>query len=973
MKKCKLYTSSIFLISYLLFMPHIYSQVTLQWAKKYNGPGINKGDIGTAIVTDPIGNIYVTGQVSGYGANLDYCTIKYNPSGFQQWLSIYHGSMDTSNNYATAIAVDASGNVYITGFSAGQSSYDDFTTIKYNSAGVQQWVAIYNGQGNSNDIGRAIIVDDSGNVYVTGESYGGGSLYNFATVKYNTNGVQQWAAVYNGSGNNTDEPSGIAIDNAHNVYVTGYTINSGVTEYVTVKYNDSGIQQWASIYNGTGNTTSISNGIAVDNNGFVYVTGRSNQTGTNYDIVTIKYNPSTGDSMWVQKFNSQSNYPDFGYGITTDKFNNVYVCGASNNLSNGTWGITDIKYNSSGVQQWATVYTPPGRQSSYATKIKVDTLGNTYLGGYSLVSTFSLHTEDYLAAKFDPNGNMQWINFYNGPGNDRDEGYGIAIDNSGNSFITGLSYAGFVSGSCDYATVKYNSSGVQQWVSRYNNPVNGNDFISAIKIDKFGNIYVAGTSDGQATGTDIVLIKFDSAGDTLWVQRYNSPFNSTDNATSLDVDTSGNIYVAGSSWSPDFLNNRWVTLKYNSGGTLLWSSTFYAGGYANIAFSIAADGLGNAYVLGVQGTTFSGHYLVIKYNSTGDTVWTRSLGANTRTLAKKVLVDNSGNIYITGLNNNDIYTVKLNSSGDTLWSADYNGSGNNTDQPNDMFVDDNGNLYLTGFSRQGTTYGSEDYITIKYNSSGIQQWARLYNGPGNFYDEARSIYVDSVKNVFVTGVSYGSGSGYDYETIKYDSSGNLIWSQRFNGIANNTDIGTAIRVDRSGNTIMGGITKSSANYNLGILKYNSSGIQQWVAQYNTTTDSSNSTCLMSLDNLGNVYIGSTTLENGTDYDILLAKYSDLIGISKNKNQIPNSFELGQNYPNPFNPETIIKYSLPKDEHVNIRIYNLLGSKISTLINDFKKAGNYFVKFDASKYASGIYFYEMTAGEFKAIKKMAIVK
>jgi uncharacterized delta-60 repeat protein len=971
-KKLLSYIALIIVISISIISQNLSAQVTQQWARKYNGPGTNKGDIGTAVATDAQGNIYVTGQVAGYGADYDCATIKYNPSGVQQWLTKFHGPLDTSNNYTDAIAVDAAGNVYVTGFSTGITSYADFVTIKYNSSGVQQWVAIYNGPANSGDYGRAIAVDGSGNVYVTGESYG--TLYDFATIKYNSSGVQQWVARWNGPGSNADEPIALALDQSGNVYVTGYSINSNVTEYATVKYNSSGVQQWVSIYNGTGNTTSIANGITVDNLGYPYVTGRSNQTGTNYDIVTIKYNPSTGDSLWVKKYNGQSNYPDFGYGITADKFNNIYVAGATNDLVNQTWGIVDIKYSSSGVQQWASYYIPPGRQSSYATKIAVDSIGNTYLGGYSFVSAFSLHTEDYLAAKFDSNGVRQWINFYNGTGNDRDEGYGIAIDNSGNSFITGLSYAGYISGTCDYATVKYNPVGVQQWVARYNNPVNSNDYISAMKIDNAGNIYVAGTSDGQATGPDIVLIKFTPAGDTTWVSRYNGPTNSVDNATCLDIDSSGNIYVGGVSWSPSFQYDRYVTQKYNSSGSLQWSSTLDEGGYANIVNSIAVDASGNVYVVGLSGSSIMGHYFLVKYNSNGDTLWTRSAGnTNTGNLAKKVLVDRSGYVYITGKNSNDIYSLKFNPAGDTIWSARYNGLGSNTDEPNDMFVDNNGNVYVTGYSRQSTTFGSEDYVTIKYNSAGAQQWAKLYNGPGNFYDAARSIYVDTASNVYITGVSYGSGSNYDYATIKYDSLGDTVWTKRFNGPSNNIDIGTNVKVDLSGNTVVGGCTVSSSSYNLGILKYNPAGVQQWFTQYNTTIDSSNCSCLIALDNTGNVYVGSTTFENGTDYDILLAKYSDLIGIKKINNQIPGSFALNQNYPNPFNPATIIKYAIPKNVNVIIKIYDILGREVKTLVNEFQKAGYYEISFDGSNLSSGVYFYKIQAGDYKDVKKLVLLK
>lgn len=975
-----------FLVLLLLNTLSFQAQVQQEWVRKFNGPGVNKGDISTAITNDVSGNIYVTGQVSGYGADYDYLTMKYNNAGVRQWAVQFHGPLDTSNNYADAIAVDASGNVYVTGFSAGIGTYNDFETIKYTPTGIQVWEARYNGPGNTNDNGRAIAVDAAGNVYVTGESYG--TLYDFATVKYNSNGVQQWAARYNGPGNNADFPNSLAVDTNGNVYVTGSTINGNTTMYATVKYNSSGVQQWASIYNGTANTTSIAYAIALDAQGFVYVTGRSWQTGTSEDAVTIKYNPSTGDSVWVKKFNSPGNGPDEGYGITTDVSNNIYVTGAANDLNAGTWGIIDVKYNSAGVQQWAIVYTPPGRQATYGKKISVDSQGNTYIGGYSLIFTSSLHTEDYLMAKFDANGVYQWSQFYNGTGNDRDEGYGMVIDNSGNSYITGLSYAGYVSGSCDYTTVKYNSAGVQQWEARYNYPVRGNDQTAAMKIDNSGNIYVAGTSVWQAEGSDIVLLKFNSSGDTQWVRRYDSPALSNDNATCMEIDSAGNIYVGGGSWNPSFQLGNYTVLKYSPSGTLLWSSGIFEGGYTNVPRSIAADGSGNVYVFGTAGGSPFNHYELIKYNQNGDTVWSKSLSATSRTAAQKVVTDMNGNVYVTGLASFNIYTIKLNSNGDTLWTASYNGLGNSTDQPLDMYVDVNGNVYVTGYTMTASTIGSEDYVTIKYNSSGVQQWAKTYNGPGNGHDAAASIAVDSLGYVSVTGTSFAPGSGYDYETIKYTPSGDTVWTQRYNGSGNNIDFAASI-CGRFRNVFVTGGTKSGNVYNLTTLKYDTLGALKWQMTYSANLDSANVNPVLVTDRLGNVYAAGTTFENGTDYDIVLIKYSEPVGIKQLSNDVPVKYNLYQNYPNPFNPSTVIKFQIPLSRGVSARlrngqagrgvltqliIYDILGRESASLINGELNPGTYELTWDASSFSSGIYFYQLVSGgNMIDTKKMILLK
>jgi hypothetical protein len=92
-----------------------------------------------------------------------------------------------------------------------------------------------------------------------------------------------------------------------------------------------------------------------------------------------------------------------------------------------------------------------------------------------------------------------------------------------------------------------------------------------------------------------------------------------------------------------------------------------------------------------------------------------------------------------------------------------------------------------------------------------------------------------------------------------------------------------------------------------------------------------------------------------------------------KEKIPTRFDLKQNYPNPFNPVTNIKYDLPKDIFVTVKIYDILGREIKTLVNEFKQAGSYIISFNGSELASGIYFYRIQAGNFVQVKKMLLIK
>jgi hypothetical protein len=232
----------------------------------------------------------VTGQ-SGTSRYADYATVKYNTNGNQLWVARYNSPVNYSD-YAYAIAVDASGNVYVTGQSYGGGTNNDYATVKYDPDGNQLWIARYNGPwANSKDFAYDIALDASGNVYVTGASGAYTGVKDYATVKYDSSGNQLWVARYDGPGNYWDEAFAMAVDTSGNVYVTGQSTGSGpYLDYATVKYDSSGNELWVARYDGPGNWLDEAYAIALDTSGNVYVTGRSClSTGGNWDYATIKY------------------------------------------------------------------------------------------------------------------------------------------------------------------------------------------------------------------------------------------------------------------------------------------------------------------------------------------------------------------------------------------------------------------------------------------------------------------------------------------------------------------------------------------------------------------------------------------------------------------------------------------------------------------------------------------------------------
>jgi hypothetical protein len=426
-------------------------------------------------------------KISGQLAYILLLLISTNMWFSQEWVARYNG-ISNYHDYATAIVVDNVGNVYVTGHSAGFPTYNnDYVTVKYNSSGVEQWVVRYDDW--RYDYAKAIVGDNTGNVYVAGNCNS-----DYVTIKYDSAGVQQWVAIYDGPAGNGDFVYAMAIDNSGNIFVTGES--EGIDpygDYATVKYNSMGVEQWVSRYNGPGNSNDMPFGIAVDEAGNVYVTGYSRGLDAAYDYATVKYD-SLGYEQWAARYSGPMNSDAGAIDVAVDSAGNVYVTG-----SDGAYAT--IKYDAQGVEQWVARYLGPDTQAA-ARAIALDASCNVYVLGYS----FALTTlSDYTTVKYDSSGVELWVVRYDGPNSLSDYAYALAIDNLSNVCVTGYSEG-------DYATVKYDSAGVHQWTARYNGPSSGPDAAYAIAVDVLGNIYVTGNSRGSGTGIDYATIKYSPTG-----------------------------------------------------------------------------------------------------------------------------------------------------------------------------------------------------------------------------------------------------------------------------------------------------------------------------------------------------------------------------------------------------------------------------------------------------------------------------
>lgn len=427
---------------------------------------------------------------------------------------------------------------------------------------TQEWLAVYDGPSGSIDSVRNFAVDISGNVYVTGSSTSS-NLLDYTTLKYNSNGILLWEARYDGPLHFRDDAKWVVIDNSGNVYVTGYSrteVQAGTEDYTTVKYNSAGVQQWAVRYDGPSNGTDVAVKVAVDNSGNVYVTGYSNE-GSSIDYTTVKYN-SEGIQQWIARYNGPGNSLDAPTALGIDNSGNVFVTGWSRSTSiYGSEDYLTIKYNSNGVEQWAVRYNGPSNLIDVAASLTLDTEGNVYVTGYSLST---LTQNDYVTIKYNSNGVQQWLKTYNNNTfNGSDMAKMVIIDNSGNVYVTGTSGTEYPFGYPNYVTIKYNQSGEEQWVSAYNGPGNAEDVPYSIALDLSGNVYVTGKTTMPGFFYDFATVKYSPNGNQVWVMRFNGASNMQDGATWVNVDNSSNVYVTGNSMFNNSFASDFVLLKYS--------------------------------------------------------------------------------------------------------------------------------------------------------------------------------------------------------------------------------------------------------------------------------------------------------------------------------------------------------------------------------------------------------------------------
>lgn len=540
--------------------------------------------------------------------------------------------------------------------------------------------------------------------------------------------------------------------------------------------------------------------------------------------------------------------------------------------------------NKAFAQEWTWAKNASGASDDRSYGIDVDASGNSYITGFfSDTSTFgntlltSAGDHDIFIAKYDAYSNLLWAK--KAGGLHSDDGYDIQSDNAGNCYVTGT-FTGEV---------------------------------------KFGENQTALTLTSNNSTPDIFFAKYNSNGSLVWVRQAGG--GSNDIGKSISLDKTGHIYLTGYFGASAVFEKETLTntggiydndmflAKYDTDGNFKWVRQG-GGSYSDIGCSTSADNEGNVFVAGIfEGSAvFSG-------------------------------------VTISGAGNTDIFIAKYNSSGNLVWIQQAGGAGFDGDAGCDISIDSKGNCYVTGNFNETASFGGAaklisagyyDIFVAKYNSNGTLGWAKSAGGPRS--DMGCGIVVDASGNSFITGNYTGTAifgntsanntltsNSQDIFVARYDHMGNLIWTQSAGGKGN--DYGTSISIDNSGNAYI-------------------TGLFEGIATFGT--------------------MEKTSLKGTGYYDIFVSKIEE--NTTTGTKAIPANEEIKINiYPNPvsdyftFETENEMK-------SLNIHVTSITGQSVASF-NEQAVSKNYKKEVDMTSFPPGIYLVEVSTPEHNNVIKI----
>ena len=972
----------LFVVLFNLILCNYLIAQTTEWLHTWGG---NKEDTITSTALDQNGNIIAAGYTNSFGYGTTNVLLqKYDSLGNLLWSTTWGGS---ASDAASSIATDKNNNIYLVGSTSSYGSgWYDVLILKFNSNGSLVWSKTWGGS--SYDAGYGITIDSQGNLLISAESYSFGS--SAILLKLDSDGNYIWGKSWKSSVS-YDAAYSITQDLSGNIILSGiswdYSQSPNVNKILIVKYDSSGNFLWCRNWGSSGlDETSGSSAIKADKEANIYIAGRTKFGNGSMDALLLKLD-ANGNLIWSRNWGGKDY--DINMGIDFDNNGDLYTTGYTKSFNNGQSNLLLLKYDSSGNLLSSNIWNDNNDSQGNTILInqsKIIIGGQSYnvSGNWEIVNgttgnpSNSLFTPSYNVSSLSDasnNVNGQTTN----PTGTMDSGVGnidaLLIKLSISSQNAFLIFP--INGETPY-TAKINSIFDHHMKTRYTPDDTIIAFTGEIGISTYGADYVT-TFNGNrlygfknSNGSSFIIngeYNGDGKPDFLYYDGHSGYDYEAATGTNIMAAADGEVVWADWENPNDHSQGfgQYVKIKHLNGAYY----SYY--GHLSEILVNKGDSVKQGQLIGKSGSTGAStgphlHFEIRdKNNISVDPYGWQGSGTDPYTTLNVVV---NYNLWIGSSSNNNT-TIMDELNGSTLgiatgitYAPAISGSGAVFSRINESRIS---YPFTYGIPKEGTLewwvniqsgYWYDNYTLYDNQSSAQLFGSDAHGGDVNWPGMMKLIVFSNGQIQLTTGNTYGQA---DYHLLTAASSTFTFNHWHSIGISYGSE-GQYIMID-------GSLVASDPTYSQ---QLGSAG--NFSAPVDTPTIGQCISGFWNHDQYDGGFNGIVDrFRASSKQEDWVLSNSTITGVKDNEIDIPKSFYLSQNFPNPFNPSTTINFSISKTSFVTIKVYDILGREVSTLVNAEKQPGRYKIEFNGINLSSGIYFYQMRAGNFVEVRKFILMK
>ncbi|GAB3195244.1 hypothetical protein GCM10027293_05070 [Pontibacter aydingkolensis] len=819
---------------------------------------------------------------------------------------------NTGSNYAatTALAKAPDQTLVAVGFSRGPASVSRIVTTKFSRDGAVVWQQEFSGiTGSAGESPDQLHIDGGGNIYISGNVMLSPDVYDFLVIKYLPDGRLAWAKHLNGGQTGRNLPAAMAVNQSGDVYITGQSAG-GMS--LTVKLSSGGDVIWSKTYDGpSSGSDPAAQSITLDADGNPIISGTHFVLGEGRKLFVLKYNGQNGQQLFISHLNEmEAAHPGIYTSdkLLTDASGNIYVAGSRAGLAIANAKPLLIKLNSQGAMLWSRLDNMPS-YNTFMIDAELDTDGNLVILGSS--QNGRADTEVYLS-KYNPAGSKVWGDLIEDATGELSYPRALAISANGHIAITGMVRGMLPEEVGDLFTYLYTGAGDQVGADRYD--ANGaSDTGSDIVFDAAGKLYVAGhSSPVNGSNNKLLLVKYGFIKDTpatqltrawavtatglgtpndVFFDSSDLPIAVTDSKVvffgtqgqklfensfrgvykAAGQDQQHNIYVL-SDLTLSISNSTFLVTKFSSSGQQMWEYQYDTVHLFMNGNDLAVSPNGDVFIASTIHESSTDSYVqLIKLQAGGATAWQLSYEGfgNLSPKAAGIVLDEQGDVYVTGNDNTQldgrrVFLLKYNgSNGSKIWERHYKVSGGplvNHYDPQQLFIHSDGSLYVAG-TTQSCCISHPTAFVLKTDAEGNLLWE---SRPGDSSEiELLDASLSPDGSIAVIGTLYNPRTGVNTTFVsKISSEGEQAWFEMVERLM------SVLALENGMVAVTG-----TSNTNLFVYLYNEQGIRVQQDSYGKEGDRQEMGTALAMDVLGNLYVGGTSgIANSETRDLVLIKY-----------------------------------------------------------------------------------------------------